>query len=85
MTSVFDKCTNNYALLKDLSQTVILFAERTYLANTAVPMTRQLYATSANCERNGQVAKCLLNIPDVGMQLHMCMFGEAVFHNRAYN
>jgi len=49
-------------------------------------MTWQLlYATSANSEGNGQVAKCLFNIPDVGMQLHMCMFGEAVFCNSAYN
>jgi len=49
-------------------------------------MTWQLfYAISANSEGNGQVAKCLFHTPDVGMQLHMRMFGEAVFHNRAYN
>ena len=31
------------------------------------------------------MAKCLFNILDVGMQLHMRMFGEAVFHNTAHN
>jgi len=51
-----------------------------------VPMIWQLlYATSANSEGSGQVAKCLFNILDVGMQLHMRMCGKAVFHNRAYN
>jgi hypothetical protein len=87
MNSVFDKCANNYAMLKDLSQRLSHFPEWIYLADrSVVPMIWQLlYATSANSEGNGQVAKCSFNMLDVGMQLHKQVFGEAVFCNRAYN
>jgi len=82
MASVFKKCANNYAMFNDLSQRLSYC-----LQNGFIWLTEQLFPWKGNyfmphlwSTGNGQVAKCLFNILDMVMQLHMCMFGEAVFH-----